>query len=135
LAHRIVSFAISHGRFSYTTVSQFGPEAFSTFRANASSSAALLPRLFGLYGYWGERVGRFPAADGGVAWWPAAVVVLVVVAAMGAKRDRSRAWLFVVGLVGIGVAASTALPGGARLARRLADVMPIVAAFREPQKW
>ena len=28
----------------------------------------LLPRLLGLYGYWGERIGRFPAADGGVAF-------------------------------------------------------------------
>ncbi len=135
LAHGILAFAISRGRFSYTTVSQFGPEAFSTFRANASSSLTLLPRLFGLYGYWGERVGRFPAADGGVAWWPVPVVVLGALAVIGAKRDRSRAWLFGVGLVGIAVAASTALPGGARLAGRLADAFPLLAAFREPQKW
>jgi hypothetical protein len=135
LAHGFVAFAVSRGRFSYATVSQFGPEAFRTFRADASSSATLLPRLLGLYGYWGERIGRFPAADGGVAWWAVAVVVLCVLAAIGAKRDRSRAWLFVVGLVGVGVGASTALPGGARLAGRLADVVPLVAVFREPQKW
>ena len=135
VAHGIVAFAISRGRFSYTTVSQFGSAAFSTFRANASSSVVLLPRLFGLYGYWGEHIGRFPAGDGGVAWWPVAVVVLGVLAVVGAKQDRSRAWLFVVGLVGIAVGASTALPGGARLAGRLADVIPLLAAFREPQKW
>jgi hypothetical protein len=135
LAHGFVAFAIGRGQFSYATVSQFGPEAFSTFRANSSSFATLLPRLLGLYGYWGERVGRFPAADGGSAWWPVAVFVLGVLAAIGAKRERSRAWLFFVGLFGIGVAASTALPGGARLASRLADAIPFVAVFREPQKW
>jgi hypothetical protein len=135
LAHGIVAFVTSRGRFSYTTVSHFGPTVFSTFRANASSSVTLLPRLFGLYGYWGERTGRFPAADGGVVWWSVPVVVLGVLAVIGAKRDRSRAWLFGVGLVGIAVAASTALPGGARLAGRLGDVLPLLAAFREPQKW
>jgi hypothetical protein len=135
VAQGIFAFAISRGRFSYTTVSQFGPAAFSTFRANASSSVTLLPRLFGLYGYWGERVGRFPAADGGLAWWPVPVVVLGVLAVIGARRDRSRAWLLGVGLVGVGVAASTSLPGGARLAGRLADVIPLLAVFREPQKW
>jgi hypothetical protein len=135
LAHGIVAFAISRGRFSYTTVSQFGPAAFSTFRANASSSFALLPRLFGLYGYWGERIDRFPAADGGVAWWPLPVAVLVALAVIGAKRDGRRAWLLGVGLVGVAVAASTALPGGARLAGHVADVFPLLAVFREPQKW
>jgi len=135
VAHGIVAFAISRGRFSYTTVAEFGPAAFSTFRANASSSLTLFPRLFGLYGYWGERVGRFPAADGGGGWWPVAVAVLLALAVVGARRDRSRAWLLGVGLVGIAVAASTALPGGARLAGRLADVIPLLAVFREPQKW
>jgi hypothetical protein len=135
LAHGIVAFAISRGRFSYTTVSQFGPAAFSTFRANASSSITLLPRLLGLYGYWGERLGRFPAADGGGQWWFIAVVVLFLLAVLGAKRDRNRGWLLVVGLFGIAVSASTALPGGARLVGRVADVIPLLAAFREPQKW
>ncbi|HTL85183.1 MAG TPA: hypothetical protein VL856_08380 [Acidimicrobiia bacterium] len=135
LAHGIVAFAVSQGRFSYTTVSQFGPAAFSTFRANASSSITLFPRLFGLYGYWGERIGRFPAADARAAWWLGAVVVLCGLAVLGAKRDRRRAWLLVVGLFGIAVSASTALPGGARLAGRVGDVIPLLAVFREPQKW
>jgi hypothetical protein len=135
LAHGIVAFAVSRGRFSYTTVSQFGPAAFSTFRANASSSITLFPRLFGLYGYWGERIDRFPAADAGVSWWFVAVVVLCGLAVIGAQRDRGRAWLLAVGVVGIAVSATTALPGGARLAGRVADVVPLLAVFREPEKW
>jgi hypothetical protein len=91
--------------------------------------------LVGLFGYWGERIGRFPLAHGGHEWWPLATAVIVAAALTGAWLDRGRRWLLLCGLIGLGISASTALPGGIDGAAWLAKRVPLVGAYREPQKW
>src|SRR5437763_4421810 len=56
-------------------------------------------------------------------------------ALLGCWRRRDRAWLLICAAVGLGLSASTALPGGVSSAGWLAARVPILGAYREPQKW
>jgi hypothetical protein len=135
LVYPVVAFFLDDERGGYSTVRQFTRADFAFFRSVSSDDYGLLPNLIGLYGYWGERLGRFPLANDDAAWWPIATAVIVIAALVGAWFRRDRAWLLVCGVVGLALSASTALPGGVDAATRLARHVPIVAAFREPQKW
>ena len=61
--------------------------------------------------------------------------VIVAAALVGAWLRRDRAWLLACGVVGLAVSASTALPGGVDAAADLTRRLPLIAAYREPQKW
>ena len=93
-------------------VRQFTAPDFDFFRSVASDDYGLFVNLVGLYGYWGERIGRFPLATGGADWWPLTTAVIVGAAVLGASLRRDRAWLLLCGLFGLPLSASTALPGG-----------------------
>jgi hypothetical protein len=127
-------FAGSHSS-SYLAVRQFTRADFEFFRSVASDDYGLAVNLVGLYGYWGERVGRFPLANEGAEWWPLTTAVIVGAALLGAWLRRDRAWLLLGGLVGLVLSASTALPGGVDAAVWLSSRAPLVSAYREPQKW
>ena len=127
-------FAVDHSG-SYAAVRQFTRADFEFFRSVASDDYGLVVNLVGLYGYWGERVGRFPLANEGAEWWPVTTAVIVGAALLGAWLRRGRAWLLLAGLLGLGVSASTALPGGVDAAVWLSSRVPLVSAYREPQKW
>jgi hypothetical protein len=135
LSYGLVSFLLSDEPGGYGTLSQFTRADFTFFRSVSSDDYGLLANLAGLYGYWGERVGRFPLANQDAAWWPVTSAVLVVAALVGASLQRSRAWLLVCGLLGLAVSASTALPAGLDAAVWLAERIPLAGAYREPQKW
>lgn len=135
LAYGVVSFFVSRSAGGYVTVRQFTRADFSFFRSVASDDYGLIVNLLGLYGYWGERIGRFPLATGGAAWWPVTTAIIVAAALAGAWLRRDRAWLLVCGLIGLAVSASTAVPGGVAAAAWLASRVPVVGAYREPQKW
>jgi hypothetical protein len=119
----------------YSSVSHFGESDFSFFRSSRAAGHGLGLDLVGLYGYWGEQVGRFPLATGGWGWWPVAAVVVALAAAAGAWLRRDRAWLLAAGVISLGLAASTATPGGASAAGSVSGVLPFLGAYREPQKW
>jgi hypothetical protein len=131
----VVSFFVGRSPGDYSTVRQFTRADFAFFRSTASPDYGLLPNLVGLYGYWGERIGRFPLATGGAVWWPATTALVVAAALFGAWLRRDRAWLLFCGVIGLAVSASTALPGGVHAAAWLASHIPAVAAYREPEKW
>jgi hypothetical protein len=78
----------------------------------ASDDYGLIVNLVGLYGYWGERIGRFPLATGGARWWPLTTAVILGAALLGAWLRRDRIWLLLCGLIGLMLSASTALPSG-----------------------
>lgn len=135
LMYGIVPFALGYGDRSYALLEGVGGADFLGFRATASSRFGLLPNLLGLYGYWGERLGRFPTADGGVGWWPATTAVLVGLAIVGAIRSPARRWLLPVGLIGVLVSASTATGIGLRVMTEASSSVHLLGALREPQKF
>jgi len=116
-------------------VRQFTRADFAFFRSSRSPDYGLVANLVGLYGYWGERIGRFPIANEGAPWWPLSTVLITAAAVAGAGLRRNRAWLLICGAVGLAASASTALPGGVGAAAWLARRIPLVGAYREPQKW
>jgi hypothetical protein len=130
-----LAFFLHRSAGSYEAVRQFTQADFAFFRSATSAKYGLFVNLAGLYGYWGERIGRFPLATGGHAWWPLATAVIVATALAGAWLRRGRAWLLLAGLIGLGLSASTALPGGVEAASWLASRIPLVAVYREPEKW
>jgi hypothetical protein len=131
----VIRFFVGSASGGYESVRQFTRADFEFFRSASSPDYGVVVNLIGLFGYWGERIGRFPLADGGHAWWPLATGVIVAAALAGAWLNRSRAWLLVCGLIGLAISASTALPGGVGAAAWLAARIPLVGAYREPQKW
>jgi hypothetical protein len=135
LAHAAVSFFVDDDAGGYAGVRQFTRADFSFFQSVASDEYGLIPNLIGLYGYWAERFGRFPVASADAAWWPSTTAVLVGAAVAGAWLCRERAWLFLAGAIGLAASASTALPGGVDAASWLAARLPLLGAYREPQKW
>jgi hypothetical protein len=135
LLYGMVSFFVGGSSGGYAAVRQFTRADFQFFRSTPSPDYGLLVNLVGLYGYWGERIGRFPLATGGHVWWPLTTAVIVGAALAGAWLRRDRAWLLIAGGVGLGLSASTAIPGGVDAATWLAARVPLTGAFREPQKW
>ena len=135
LMYGVVQFFVGGSSASYENVRQFNRADFEFFRSVASDDYGLLVNLVGLYGYWGERIGRFPLATGGAEWWPLTTAVIVGAALLGAWLERDRAWLLLCGVLGLVLSASTALPGGVDAAVWLASRVPLVSAYREPQKW
>jgi hypothetical protein len=130
-----VSFFLGKFSGSYVAIRQFNHADFAFFRSSTSPRYGLLVNLLGLYGYWGERIGRFPQATGGVGWWPITTAVVLVAALLGTWLRQDRAWLLLCGLIGLGLSASTALPGGVDAASHLASWIPLVGVYREPEKW
>jgi hypothetical protein len=135
LVYGVVLFFVGGHSASYENVRQFNRADFDFFRSVASDDYGLFVNLVGLYGYWGERIGRFPLATGGAEWWPLTTAVIVGAAVLGAWLRHDRAWLLVCGVLGLVLSASTALPGGVDAAVWLSSRVPLVSAYREPQKW
>jgi hypothetical protein len=135
LSYGAVSFFVGDQERAYTTVKQFTRADFAFFRSTPSDAYGLLANLVGLYGYWGERLGRFPLATDGAGWWPLTTALLVAAALAGAGVDRRRAWLLPCGILGLAASASTAFPSGLDAVTWLAERLPLVGAYREPQKW
>lgn len=135
LLYGAIPFFVHSGPGTYTSVTNFGRADFAAFRAVPDGRYGVLPALAGLYGEWAERTGRIPVASSGNPWWPAATAVLVALALYGAWRVRDRAWLLGAGLVGLGLSAITATDWGLDAAVRLSQHLPLVAAYRDAQKW
>jgi hypothetical protein len=135
LSYSVLAFFVGHGERSYETVKQYTAADFAFFRSTPSPHLGLLVNLFGLYGYWGERLGRFPLTNDGAPWWPLTTSLIVAAAVSGAYLQRSRAWFLPCGLLGLAVGASTATVAGRDAAAWLSQRVPLVGAYREPQKW
>ena len=128
-------FFVGEQERAYESVKQFSGADFAFFRSTPDRDYGLLVNLIGLYGYWGERLGRFPLATDGAPWWPLTTAVVVAAAVAGAVLERARTWLLPCGVVGLAVSASTAVPAVREAMVWLTERVPLVAAYREPQKW
>jgi hypothetical protein len=135
LVYGVVLFFVGGHSGTYENIRQFTRADFEFFRSVANDDYGVLVNLVGLYGYWGERIGRFPLATGGAEWWPLTTAVIVGAAILGAWLRRDRAWLLLCGVLGLLLSASTALPGGVDAAVWISSRVPLVSAYREPEKW
>lgn len=130
-----IPFFFSHGLNSYSAVQHFTRADLVEFRSTNSRRYGLGLNLLGLYGYWGERLGRFPLAKAGVAWWPIGTLLMTSLAVLGGLVRRDRTWLLPAAALGLLVSASTATPLGLSLMVALTRRIPLLAAYREPEKW
>jgi len=119
---------------AYGTIRQVGAPDFAFFKSTGAAGNGLALDLVGLYGYWGEQTARFPIATNGWNAWPVAAVALTGAAVAGAFARPARAWLLAAGATGLLLSASTALPDGVSAASWLDERVPVLGAFREPQK-
>ncbi|MGB6772002.1 MAG: hypothetical protein WBF51_08360 [Candidatus Dormiibacterota bacterium] len=133
LLYALPPFFLGHSSIYYT-LQQVSRADLVEFRA-ASGSYGLWPNLVGLFGFWPERLGRIPLVNAGAPWWPVSTAALVALAVAGAWACRERAWLLVTGLVGLAIAGSTATGVGQDVFLWLMQRVPLIAAYREPQKW
>ena len=134
LSPGLIGFFSGDGPTTYRMVQHVGAPDFTLFATSTSRDFSFL-NLLGLYGYWAERVGRFPPASAGWILWPLSTLLLTAGAVAGAWVSPTRRWLLGVGVLGLAVSASTALPGGVGVATALVRVIPLAGAAREPGKW
>lgn len=134
LLYGVVLFFAGSGQGSYSRVQAVGAADFSVFASAADPHYGLLANLVGLQGFWAERTRRFVTAYGTTTLWPVSALTLAAAAFVGAWLRRERAWLLATGVLGVCISASTALPGGAGLAATLAEHVPLLGAWREPEK-
>jgi hypothetical protein len=129
-----IQFVFGQGNESYNRIQNFGTADLNLFRAEGLPYG-LPVRLIGLSGSWAERTGRFQHLDAGAPWWPIAVFALAGLTFAGAWRNRERSWLLVVGVVGLGISASTAIPLIRTIVGAVGRQVPLVFSFREPEKF
>ena len=134
-AYGIIPFFLNHGIGTYQGVTSFTPGEFAAFQSTPDAHFGLFAALAGLYGDWSERIGRYAVANVEYPWWIASTLVLSGLAVAGALLVRSRAWLLPLGAVGIALSGITATTWGQHAAVTVAQHFPLVAAYREPQKW
>jgi hypothetical protein len=135
LLYGLIPFFLGHGNDSYHTIAQFSKADLIAFRAAASRTYGLWVNLAGLFGFWPERLGRIPLLNEGAPWWPLTAAILVVAALVGAWLRRDRTWLLATGILGLAVAGSTATAPGLAAMLWLMQRVPLLAAYREPEKW
>ena len=133
LVYGLPSFFLGHNSI-YDTLQHVSRADLVEFRA-ARGRYGLWPNLVGLYGFWPERLGRIPLLNTGVPWWPASTAALFALAVAGAVARRERAWLLATGGFGLALAGSTATGVGQNVFLWLMERVPLVAAYREPEKW
>ena len=135
LSYALPPFFFGHQGGTYATVRRFSRADLMEFRSTASPLYGLWVNLLGLYGFWAERLGRIPMVNAGAPWWPLSALALTALALAGARLARDRAWLLGTGLLGLLIAGSTATGPGQQAFLWLMQRLPLVGAYREPEKW
>ncbi len=135
LLYGVLPFFLSHGPGTYSAVQAYGRIDWEAFRPTADGRYGTLPALAGFYGEWAERTGRIPVATSGNPWWVVSTLALVALTVAGAIASPARRWLLAIGLVGIALSAATATSWGLDAAVWLSDRIPLLAAYRDTQKW
>ena len=121
-----------------------GSGDLAAYAAVPDQHLALLPNLLGLYGFWAENTGRFTSMKEFVPWWPAILMVLLLVGAVGAiavfrqRRDRLAPWvggLLIVAVVALILEAGISQSATSGLVRWLDANLPLYRGMRDAGKW
>ena len=135
LSYAVPAFLLGHQNGTYYSVQHFSRADLVEFRSTPSPRYGLWLNLVGLYGFWAERMGRIHMLNSGAPWWPVAAAILTALALVGARIRREWAWLLGCGVLGLLVAGSTATGPGQQAFLWLMQRVPLVGAYREPEKW
>ncbi len=135
LTYGWLPFFLDRGIATYSAVESFSRPDLLLFRSSSSPTYGLWANLIGLFGFWPERLGRIPLLNQGASWWPVTSAILAAGAVVGAWLRRDRAWLLPIGILGLLLAGSTATPPGLTAMLWLMHRLPLLGAFREPEKW
>ena len=126
-----------------TLIGGIGGGDLTAYAAIPDQHLGLLPNLLGLYGFWAEGTGRFASMKDFVPLWPAVLLLLLVVGAIGAiagfrqTRDRITPWvagLLVAAAIALILEAGTSQPMTSVLVKWL-DGVPIYRGMRDAGKW
>jgi hypothetical protein len=129
-------------------IAQIGEGDLRAFSTATDPNLGLLPNVLGLYGFWAEQTGRFISMKSFVPIWILLLVVILVLATLGAiatwrginaiKFEAQRAW--VVALV-CAAAIATILDIGvsephiAPIVRWLDSAFTVYRGMRDANKW
>ncbi len=154
LALTLGATAVASSYWLVPLVIGLGPEAsliagtgagdLRAYAAVPDGSLGLVPNLLGLYGFWAENSGRFASMKAFVPGWPVVLVLLLLMAAVGAAdtfKHRSRtlsAWvagLLLAGAIALilemGISSSITAP----VASWLDANFTIYRGMRDAGKW
>ncbi|MBV8193910.1 MAG: hypothetical protein JOY80_00125 [Candidatus Dormibacteraeota bacterium] len=131
----VIPFVFGTGPGTYTQVASFTVADFASFRTTAAPDLGVIPALIGLYGEWSERLATYVVADQQYSWWFVSAAALSACAVIGGLFSGEHRWMLGVGVIGIAISAVTATAQGLQWMTDIVHQVPIVAAFREPQKW
>src|ERR1700730_10370485 len=147
--------ANSEGR----TIANIGAGDLGVYRVTTDPNLGLIPNLLGLYGFWAEDTGRFTSMKAFAPLWPVALVILIGLAALGARavvqkaptlpspggggRFRlefvgGRPWVFAVlgaGAIALILEMGVASPVTEPVVRFLDAVFPPYRGMRDAGKW
>jgi hypothetical protein len=121
-----------------------GAGQLNAYAAVPDRSLGLLPNLLALYGFWAENSGRFTSMKTFVPAWPAVLMVVLVVAAIGVvavfRRNGGALRPWVVGLVfaaaiGVLLEMGVSHPLTAGFVRWLDAGFPPYRGMRDAGKW
>jgi hypothetical protein len=145
---------LGSGYWLVPSLSGHGPEASliaGTTAAELGAYAAvpdhrlgLVPNLLGLYGFWAENSGRFTSMKAFVPFWPALLVVLLLLAGVGAAatlrgwRTPLAAWvagLVLAGAVAIVLEMGVSNPATVGLVQWLDTHLAPYRGMRDAGKW
>jgi hypothetical protein len=142
-AYWLIPLFTGHG-YGGGVIAGTGVGDLSAYAAVSDRSLGVLPNLLGLYGFWAENSGRFASMKAFVPFWPAVLVAILAIAAIGAiaafwQRGRQ----LVPWVAGLVIASGVALileigvshPATAGLVTWLDAHFVVYRGMRDAGKW
>jgi hypothetical protein len=142
-AYWLVPLLIGRGQEA-SLIAGTGGGDLSAYAAVPDGSLGLVPNLLGLYGFWAENSGRFTSMKAFVPWWPLALGLLLLLAAIGsAATFKRRSWSQSAWVAGLLCASALTLvletgvshPVTANLVRWLDAHFIVYRGMRDAAKW
>lgn len=127
-----------------STIAGIGSGDLAAYAAVPDSQLGLFPNLLGLYGFWAEDSDRFTSMKDFAPGWPVILLVVLVVAAIGAAatfRGKDRplkfwvAGLIAAGAVAVFLEAGVSSPATSGLVGWLYAHVPLYRGMRDAGKW
>ncbi len=126
----------SNGRL----LSNFDQRHAEFFKTVGDAHVGLPGNVLGLYGFWGDDKGIYALPKAQIPWWPILLIMLLVLAGVGARsswrKDRHMTVVIAAsGVLALVMALGIAFGPVAPLNRWLTNYIPLFSGYREPQKF